>query len=242
MQKYCKPCSDIVARAKAKICNDRYRAYSPKYRAREKNLVISGKVKENGKKVFCKMKAKGSLENDADRQDNKWDQYAEQYGLKWLRKIEVPFSKFMSKNSIWSYGSKQGHVFIRKEVSQNRQEIAFLVSNELRNAPIVYGKLWLGIYVQKPTFKGDAINVVDSIADAIKTTIPIDDNLYSLMFVDWDVVFKNPKVVLYIGQKDDIEHFSCSYCGKLKPKEKYRSQRLCVDCSPIMRVKKDKHV
>ncbi len=178
------------------------------------------------------MKARGKSSNDARRDDGKWDAYVDKLGLKWAVRVEVPFDRLMSKNSIWSYGSKQGHVFIRQEVKNSRESVANAVGEALRLQPMVHGKLWLGIYVQKPTFKGDAINVIDSIADAVKTVVAIDDNMYSLMFVDWDVVFENPKVILYIGQHHEVAQFQCSYCGQLQPVEKYKGPRLCLDCSP----------
>lgn len=204
---------------------------SPKnlaYRAQEQE---SGRSLERGRAQKSRNKVRGEARNAEARNDLKWDDHVAGMDFVWNAKIVVPFSQRLSKNAIWSYGAK-GHVFIRKEVRAARDSIALAVRQATQFKPVRYGKLWMGLYVQKPSFKGDAINVIDSIADAVKTVIPIDDNLYSLMFVDWDVVYVNPKITIYLGQKITEDRGLCSYCGQMAlATEMTKATRICRYCS-----------
>lgn len=231
-QKYCPECSDRISKEKHNKRNAKYRS-SDKFQKSYLSKVQSGEIKAKANTRHQLLKSRGLQRSIDGRTDDKWDNAVRNHHYKWAVKIEFPFNKLMSKNSIWSYGSKRGHVYIRKEVKAVCEKITVETRATLRNYDVKKGKLWMGLYVQKPTHKSDAINLLDLFADAVKEAIDFDDNMFSIMFIDWAVVKESPKVFLYLGQEIEEDHFGCSYCGFLQPTSKMvgKDGRLCTDCS-----------
>ena len=99
-------------------------------------------------------------------------------------------------------------------------------------------KVWLDVLVQKPNHKGDAVNVLDLVCDAIKEAIGVDDRWFAIRRLDWEIVKDNPRLVLGVSQDSDVDSQLCSYCGQIKPFAAFnrsRHSRLgvgreCVDC------------
>lgn len=157
--------------------------------------------------------------------------------LQWLVKVSVPFSYSASKNHIWSYAGR-GHVFKRQESRAMEDEIILLLKNALRGKKVFKNKVWLDIYVQKPNHRGDAINVVDLVADAVKKAIEIDDRWFSIRRVDWQIVKENPRMFIGVGQEDAWDAQICSYCGRILPLERFgKSKRECKECTSSKRKK-----
>jgi hypothetical protein len=150
--------------------------------------------------------------------------------LKWLVRIAVPFDFAFSKNRVWTMSPK-GHVFLRREADIARQHLAFSLRSALAGQLVVQAKLWVDILVQKPNHKGDAINVVDVVCDAIKDATGLDDRWFCIRRLDWEIVKVEPKLYVGIGQEVEEDHRACSYCGRILPLHCFvSSDRACYDC------------
>lgn len=163
--------------------------------------------------------------------------------LDWLVRINVPFSYSASKNHIWS-NTARGHVFMRSESREWRDMTINRVQNALSDVRIKQNRLWIDIFVQKPDHRGDAVNFVDLICDAIKRAIPLDDRWYSLRRVDWEIVKGEPSIFIGIGQEIGVEDCQvCSYCGGIHTFEKFTKNRstksgysrVCRECRGVER-------
>lgn len=128
------------------------------------------------------------------------------------KRIAVPFSWNLSKNAMWRMvpGS---HVTLRQEARVCREAItAALAGPERWPQRITY----LDILVEKPNHKGDALNLIDSIADAVKEAIGVDDRWFSISRLEWRIVKNNPMVYIGVGQDGDADQQVCSTCGAIK--------------------------
>jgi hypothetical protein len=154
--------------------------------------------------------------------------------MAWYRRVEVPFSWAGSKNHIFASTSR-GHVFMRSESRGMREHLTQEIARAVQGAPIVQDKLWLDIYVQKPTARGDAVNFVDLVCDAAKDALLLDDRWFSLRCVDWQIVKSEPKVFVGVGQTGTVDLQACSSCGRFLrfhefQKNKARANGIGLNC------------
>lgn len=66
-------------------------------------------------------------------------------------------------------------------------------------------KVWLGIQVNMLDHRGDAINVLDWVADAVAGAIGVDDRWFALTGLGWSVVHKRPggaSILVDISQEE----------------------------------------
>jgi hypothetical protein len=132
--------------------------------------------------------------------------------------INLPFSSYLSKNQYGFSRFRGGH-FTLQETKDLQGQIAWLI--KMQHPVIHKGKVWVDIFVEKPTRSGDAVNYVDRICDAIQTAIGTNDNWYSLRRVDWRVVKRNPQIYIGIGQAEQEPMSTCSACGRYLPVDPY---------------------
>ena len=160
--------------------------------------------------------------------------------LKWQVRIFFPFSWTLSKNAIYTLVPK-GHVALRREVRQQRSALALKLKADLRGRKIMQNKLWLDLFIEKPSHKGDAINVLDTLCDAIKVATGVDDRWFCIRHLDWAIQKDDPQIIIGIGQEDVTDAQACSYCGRILPLERFGlnrankagRSRICQDCSKI---------
>ncbi len=158
-------------------------------------------------------------------------------GLLWMLRVAVPFDYSASKNHIYAL-TGANHITLRREAKAKRSEIALALRLGLGQQKVAHNKVWLDILVQKPNHRGDAVNVVDLVCDAVKDALPVDDRWYCIRRLDWEIVKHDPQLVIGIGQDTDVDAQVCSYCGRIKPLAdftKARDQPLgvgreCRDC------------
>lgn len=134
--------------------------------------------------------------------------------LAWLVRVAVPFSYAASKNHVWT-AKDRDHVRSRARSRQFRAELAASVRSAIAGKAIGLNKLWIDIFVQKPDHKGDAVNVVDLVCDAVKDATDLDDRWYSLRCVDWEIVKGEPMLFVGIGQQSREDVQACASCGRL---------------------------
>lgn len=144
--------------------------------------------------------------------------------LLWMVRIAVPFSYAASKNHIYAR-RRSGHVALRRESKAKRREITSTLKLSLTGRRLAHNKLWIDILVQKPNHKGDAINVIDLVCDAIKDAVPMDDRWFSIRCLDWEVVKENPMLYIGVGQESDRDCQICSHCGRIKELSQFTKAR-----------------
>lgn len=163
--------------------------------------------------------------------------------LNWKIGIIVPFSWSGSKNAIFAL-RRQGHVALRRQANEYRDAIIASLKSALRGRRIYQNKLWIDIFVEKSNHKGDAVNFVDLVCDAVKVATDLDDRWYCLRSVDWSIAKSDPNLFICVGQEEVEDVQACSYCGRLLAFEMFsrcRSNksgitRICKDCSRKDRV------
>jgi hypothetical protein len=158
--------------------------------------------------------------------------------LHWQVRVVVPFSWSGSKNAIYTLRRK-GHVALRREASDYRQAIILSLQSALRGRQIIQNKLWIDIFVEKNNHKGDAVNFVDTVCDAVKVATELDDRWYCLRSVDWAICKHEPSLFISVGQENVEPVQACSYCGRLLEFSKFglnKSRqsgisRICSECT-----------
>lgn len=161
--------------------------------------------------------------------------------LLWLVRVAAPFSYKFSKNAQWAMGNR-ANVFLRKEAMDLRKGLMARIRAAYLNSGVktVTAKLWVDIFVQKSNNMGDAINVVDSVCDALKEAVELDDRWFSIRKLDWQIVKESPRIYIGFGQETDVPHTACSHCGQVMPSEgnfikrvsnKSGYSTVCIPCS-----------
>jgi hypothetical protein len=157
--------------------------------------------------------------------------------LNWKVGIVVPFSWSGSKNAIFAL-RREGHVALRRQATEYRDAIIVSLRSALRGRRIHQNKLWIDIFVEKSNHKGDAVNFVDLVCDAVKVATALDDRWFCLRSVDWSIAKDEPSLFICIGQEKIEDVQPCSYCGRLLAFEMFNRNchgrhgisRVCRDC------------
>ena len=164
--------------------------------------------------------------------------------LGWSITTSVPFDYAGSKNATWSLNGR-GFIFNRKESVEYKKSITDAVAREIENSGIepVHGRLWFDLFVRKPNHRGDALNFVDLVSDAIEAAVGIDDRWFSLLGVDWEIVKHKPgELVITVGQESDVYVIACSSCGRVMPLDRFAKNKsgnlhgVTRNCSECVRV------
>lgn len=136
--------------------------------------------------------------------------------LLWLVRFTYPFSYAASKNHIYAL-RPGGHIAMREESSSFRKRLTAYVAAMMAGRRLVQHKVWIDLLVQKPNHRGDAINILDLVADAIKDALQVDDRWFCLRRLDWQIVKTDPQIYIGIGQEANEDHQACSSCGRILP-------------------------
>lgn len=159
-------------------------------------------------------------------------------------RVAVPFDYAASKNAVWRNG-RGGHVYARAEGVAFREGLALMLRHG--NHQWYQGKLWIDIFVEKPDHRGDAVNVVDLVCDAVKDATGVDDRWYSIARLDWSIVKESPRLIVGARQAVCEDHQVCSHCGRALPlassfgrnrSTKTGFARVCRECSAPKRTAK----
>ena len=225
-QRYCEPCSarrDIERKGLWRRTHPR--SHVQLQRERDRQARARPLVRDAG--------ADASVEN---RRGLSWAA-CDGPDLLWLVRVKVPFSYATSKNHIYTMRAA-GHVALRREATQIRAAIAAALRRSLQQQPVAHNKLWIDILVQKPDHRGDAVNVIDLVCDAIKDGVGLDDRWFSIRRLDWEIVKRDPELVIGVGQDSAVDCQICSHCGRAKPLSDFTKRkgsrlgigRACREC------------
>lgn len=132
-----------------------------------------------------------------------------------LVRVALPFDYAVSKNAIHRVG-RGGHVYARRESNAYRD--ALILALRRGGEHWFQAKLWLDIFVEKPDHRGDAVNVVDLVCDAVKVATGVDDRWFSIVRLDWAIVKENPRLIVGIRQDAMEDQQVCSHCGRALPR------------------------
>lgn len=217
-QKYCAPCSEVRDLAR----KSKWAREHPQKKDPAAAVARKSEVKRRGDERNAALTERFGISNTPE--------------LVWFARIAVPFSYAASKNHIYSIRSA-GHVFLRKEGKAMRSAITLAIKSAVRDAPIRQHKVWLDIYVEKPDHRGDAVNVVDLVCDAVKDAIGIDDRWFCIRKLDWQIK-RNGMLYVGLGQEEVEDSRVCSACGLIQPFSMFNKNkhgidgigRECVEC------------
>lgn len=144
--------------------------------------------------------------------------------MAWYRRVAVPFSWAGSKNHIWA-NTARGHVYMREESSFMRHNLTKKIVDAVEGVKIAQNKLWVDMFIQKPVARGDAVNFVDLVCDAVKDGLLLDDRWFSLRQVDWQIVKTDPHIFVGVGQETVVDVQACSSCGRFLTFEKFQRNK-----------------
>lgn len=155
--------------------------------------------------------------------------------------FSIPYIKYLSKNRMKAFAG--GHYYLPEETRKAKEHIIYPIKNS--KIKFIQSKLYIELFIEKPKHQGDAINFIDTIADAIVQATGIDDRWYCIGRVDWQINKINPKIWITIKQDRRTQHQPCGNCGRIlpfssfgpSPARKNGIRNHCKECS----VKKTRH-
>lgn len=159
----------------------------------------------------------------------------------WSVFYSVPFAPEMSKNRRWSNNGKSV-VYLSDAVRRYQDMLIATTKEALRGRRVANNKVWVSLFVQKPNHRFDAINAVDTICDAIKHAVGIDDRWFCLDRVDWEIKKLDPEIYIRISQESADDALACSHCGLIAPVADFPKRsdgpfghsRVCRSCISIL--------
>ena len=234
VQKYCRKCSEDKTAERQR----KWAAQHP---------LSSEQVAKNMRTLQMRREMQGAILNRDETASILWTHQFPEPDLAVHVRVAMPFDYLMSKNALWNIG-RGHHVYIRKESALLSIVLQNIIRSASRDRVWKQRKIYLDIFVQKPNNKGDAINVLDFVADAVKKAIGVDDRWFCLRRLDWQIVKENPRLYVGIGQEEGEDQIACSFCGRIltldnfwKDKaEKMGVSRECKECSRVVSSRKAK--
>ncbi|HKZ60548.1 MAG TPA: hypothetical protein VJ547_11995 [Candidatus Thermoplasmatota archaeon] len=150
--------------------------------------------------------------------------------------VSFPFLPVLSKNRMYGRAANNhNRIYMRDNHRLARDGLEVAISSSLNGTRPPTGKIWIDLFVQKPSMNTDAVNFVDAVCDALAKVTGVDDRWYSIRSLDWEIVHENPCLYVGFGWEHETEQCSCLACGRLfEPAKgagrKVGSRRSCLDC------------
>lgn len=133
----------------------------------------------------------------------------------------------LSKNRRYGRARAQGRTYLNPAARAMHVQIVEAVTG---SGPWVTGPLHLDIHVVRPDKRGDPINCLQAISDAVQEGIGVDDRWYSAN-ISWSLDRENPRVEVALSQVVTEEHNICSRCAELLPATAFwKNQSRCKPC------------
>jgi hypothetical protein len=209
-QKYCRPCSAERERLRQ---NAWAKAHPPK----------KGAIKRNYARRLALAKAVSGHYAGERRENAAWSPTA-LVDAKWRVVVAIPYVQSLSKNSIYAVG-RGGHVYLREQAKAAKAVVEAKLRSALRGVRVATNRVWVDIFIQKPSHKSDAVNLVDMVCDAAKRAVGVDDRWFSILRLDWQVTRNNPQIFIGISQEEVPDAQVCSLCGHIKPLAEFSKNR-----------------
>ena len=153
----------------------------------------------------------------------------------------IPYDINLSKNVAHRFGRRR--VFKNSSTAKLQEDIGWHIKQKGIDKNLIQSKLFIDLLVEKPTMRGDAINFIDTIADAIKSVIDFDDNWFCIGRVDWKINKNNPKIWITLKQDNLHQTKVCETCGRILILNNYTKNksskdgkgRICKACTILSR-------
>lgn len=167
--------------------------------------------------------------------------------LVWRVEVVVPFGYGWSKNRMWQHGRRRS--WLSAAAKTARAGLARALERELGDRRIRHNRLWFGVNVQKPDHTGDALNVLDLVADAIQNVTGLDDRWFQLGALTWGIDRDKPRMLVWLGQEDVPNAQACGRCGEILPFDAFHRNRstktgrsgVCRPCASSARAEREEH-
>jgi hypothetical protein len=148
----------------------------------------------------------------------------------------MPFVQHLSKNALPALITKHGKpaTIVQEEIVELRNRFAWEVQAALAalGAKWPKSKTWVDFVVQKPNHRSDAVNVIDTLCDALKVGLGVDDRWFAIGLLDWEIVKAEPQVFVQVSTEATEEMTNCTFCGLLAPASEFRGhKRVCPECA-----------
>lgn len=111
--------------------------------------------------------------------------------------VEIPFTWDWSKNKMW-LKRRDGGFYLNKKTKNLSHEL-FLAIRSKRPNFTPKKKVYITIFAELSNHRGDAVNLVDTLLDAVKGAINIDDRWFAIKSLDWEIK-PNGKIKIDIEQ------------------------------------------
>lgn len=171
------------------------------------------------------------------------DSIGGQPDLAWKVFFRFPFSYAISKNSRSKISKGGKGIYTSAETRAYMDALVLAVKSALGGTRVVTGKLWIDLFVQKPSHQGDAMNVVDVMSDCIQAATGLNDRWYCLRRLDWEIKKSDPEIFIGLGQEHIDERAMCSGCGIIQPAAEFVANgpkrsiaRYCNSCRKPPRI------
>lgn len=115
-------------------------------------------------------------------------------------KFDIPYDPHLSKNKRYAF-YKSKHKSPEHKNAQKMVTLSYLKEARFFKAP-KKGKFWVGYTWYRESMRGDAINFLNPICDAIKTCLDFDDNYFCVSFIEWEIDKKKPRIEIEIKYED----------------------------------------
>jgi len=171
----------------------------------------------------------------------------ETHGLAWVAEATVAHDGHWSKNRMW-LARGHGHARRLNPLARERRD---RLADRLRRSigrdvaptglvvPVRQNRLLLALHVAKADHRGDALNVLDLVADAVERATGLDDRWFELAGLTWEILPTEPTLTVVVGQTDVSDAVVCSACGLLLPPDAFRGapsyQGVCRPCRRLER-------
>ena len=130
-------------------------------------------------------------------------------------KFEIPYNMDISKNKKFIGKTKK---ILNPKYINAKEEIYWICKSKLKKIGLTRlpkTKILVSLEVFKPNNRGDVINLTEGICDALKKSIDVDDNMYSL-FVDWEIDKNKPRINVTLYCQSPKDQVICPNCLILK--------------------------
>lgn len=165
--------------------------------------------------------------------------------LLWRAEAVVTFDYGWSKNRMW-LPTRTHKRRLSPAARAHRQALARALAADLGDRRVRHNRLWLGINAQKPDHRGDSLNVLDLVSDAVEDATGLNDRWYQIAGLTWGIDKENPRLIVWIGQEDLPDAQICGRCGMLLPFADFHRNRstptkrsgVCRRCSSLARTQR----
>jgi len=124
--------------------------------------------------------------------------------LSWNVETTVPFSwRAWSKNRMWLPRGRSARKRLSPQAQGARDELQLRLQERMRQAGVRVEPgvpIWVLIRVGRPDMRGDPVNCVDLVCDAVQAATGVDDRWTKLLGLDWEVSSEGGWLEVCVGQ------------------------------------------